>query len=165
MPWWQAYKGSWQCSTDSGKEMLLPWQCALLERHGCRAQQQPWGDQYSVSGMKATSDFTRKKMSTTELSLLFCMPEKTGQCIAVMAGALVSSSRDVSESWLVQKDMMRSPQLRSRSIAKSSSSLQKIWDTRQLTASSKPPLMAHSDRVKSWKTLKKCYQPLLKADC
>lgn len=38
MPWWQAYKGSWQCSTDISKETLLPWQCAVLERHDCQAQ-------------------------------------------------------------------------------------------------------------------------------
>lgn len=114
--------------------------------------------------MKATSDFTQKQMSTTQLSLLFCMPEKMGQFIAVMASSLVNSSRTASEPWLVQKGTMRSPQLRSRSIAKSSSALQKIRGTCQLTASSKPSLMGCSDRVKSWNTPKKCYQPLLKAD-
>lgn len=104
---------------------------------------QPRGDECSVSGMKATSDFTQKQMSTTQLSLLFCMPEKTGQFIAVMASVLVNSSRTASKSWLVRKGMMRSPQLRSCSIAKSSDTLQKVWSTCQLTASSKPLLMAY----------------------
>lgn len=93
--------------------------------------------------MKATSDFTQKQMSTTQLSLLFCMPEKTGQFIAVMASVLVNSSRTASKSWLVRKGMVRSPQLRSCSIAKSSDTLQKVWSTCQLTASSKPLLMAY----------------------
>lgn len=88
---------------------------------------QPWGDEFSMSGMKAMSDCTQKQMPTIQLSLLFCLPEKTGQFIAVMASGLLNPSRSAFESWLAKKGMMRSPQLRSQSVAKSSSALQKIW--------------------------------------
>lgn len=121
-----AYKGNWQCSSDIiGKETWLSWQCAVLERHDCWAQARvALGRLMQCVWMKATSDFTQKQMSTTQLSLLLCMPEKTGQFIVVMAGALVSSSSNTSEFWLVQKGMRRLPQLRSQSIAKSSFVLQ-----------------------------------------
>lgn len=75
------------------------------------------------------------------------MPEKIGQFIAVMASVLVNSSRTASKSSLAQKGMMRSPQMRSRSIAKSFNALQKVWGTCQLPASSKPLLMACTDRI------------------
>lgn len=107
---------------------------------------QPWGDEFSASGMKATSDCTQKQMLTIQLSLLFCMPEKTGQFTAIMASGLGNPSRNASESWLAQKGMMRSPQLRSQCCQILLCSSENLGMC-QLTANSKPSLMAHSDTV------------------
>lgn len=105
---------------------LLPWKCAALERHECPAPARTaLGRGIQCVWNESNIRLHTKENATIQLSLLFCLPEKTGQFIAVMASGLVNPC-NASESWLAQKGMMRSPQLRSQSVAKSSSALQKI---------------------------------------
>ena len=164
MPWWQAYKGSWQCSTDIGKETQLLWQCAVLERHDCGAQarvalgrlmQCVWNEGDIRLHTKANV------YNTVVVTLLYAWKDGTiyschgkqssqfTQCLWVLAGT--EGHDEISTTEILDYCQV---------LLCSSENL----GTCQLTASSKPSLMAHSDRVKSWKILKKCCQPLLKAD-
>lgn len=120
---------------------------------------QPWGDEFSVSGMKAASDCTQKQMPTIQPSLLFCLPEKTGQFIAVMVSGLVNPSCNASESCLAWWDLhnwdpgvLPNPPLLFRKFGHVSinSKFKAISDG----------LLWHS-RVER---LKKFYKPLLKTD-
>lgn len=138
---------------------LLPWQCAVLERHGCweqarvalgRLMQCVWNEGDIPLHTKANV------YNTVVITLLYAWKDGTiyschgkwssqfMQCLWVLAGT--EGHDEISEYCQI--------------LLCSSVNL----CTCQLTESSKPSLMAHSDRVKGWKTLKKRYQSLLKAD-
>lgn len=124
---------------------MLPWKGMSAEHQ----PGQPWGDVFSVSGRKAASDCTQKQMPTIQLSLLFRLPEKTGQFMAVMVSGLVNPSCNASESCLAwwglhnwDPRVLPNPPLLFRKSGHVS-----------VNSKSKPSLMAHSDTVelKDWR--------------
>lgn len=154
MPWCWACKGSWQCSTDAGKETRQPRQCAAWDRQGTLGTwtRRVWNK--SDIRLRTTANVYDTVVITLlhawkEGAIYSCHGKRSGQffmqCLQVLAGTEGHGETSTVEILEYCQNLLCSSE-------------------KQLTASSKTSLMAHSDRVKSWKTLNKRYQPLLKAD-